>query len=221
MFNKMKLQKILNKDSLQGYQIINPSKEFKKKYPKKFIFSLMFNNKVLTGCNNTLPIITQLPICVGYIFTYSSKLPKTLGFIDKDIMSNSTYPDCLDSFYPSSQNDIDLIMKCIPKETVEITPAFNEEMIVRTNTLKMFKRKDYNDAIHNSKDIDKEIQKNILELINHNLDTYDTVEQWVEHIIQKCPTGCDGHPIKFYKNITKQIGSVTKFPSLETMSSRR
>ena len=212
MFNKMKLQKILNKDSIQGYQIISPSKEFKKKFPKKFIYSLMINDKLLTGCNSTLPILIQLPITRGFIFTYNNKLPKTIGFNDKDILQNSTYPECLDQFYPSSNNDIDLILKCLPKQTLEITPAFNEELVIRTNSLRMFKRKDYNDAISNPKNIDKEIQKNIMELINTNLKKYDNVEEWIEHVIKKCPTGCDGYPVKFFNEITKSNlnNSVTK-----------
>lgn len=135
----MKLQKILDSDGLQGYQIISPSKEFKRKYPCKFI-CLFFSNetntyKLLTF--NIFPAFFSYKSFIGYIFTYESKLPIFMINSIKYFNYASVCPCGLDQYFiidnPSENENINLILSISPKNK-EVPVSFLNTLILRCNS---------------------------------------------------------------------------------------
>ena len=220
---KMKLKKILDTESLQGYQIIDPTVAFKKKYNKKYIVSIKLLDKEFNDCTNTLPFFLSVPIVRGYIFTYNSKIPKFRILHDDEDDSekfdNSTYPECLDQYFPSADKDnVDIIFKCIPKNDKIVSPRFVESLIIRSDSLHLLERKSYEDALSHKNGISKTISEKLLKLLNTNLSTYKNMQEWIERVVDTCPLDVEGDPIKFPDEITmKDINEDVKHDDIFVM----
>lgn len=190
IFKKMRLKKILDTSTLQGFQILQPDKEFKKLFPKKFIYSIKCADKQIVECSTTLPNIMLLPITRGYIFTYTASLPKELGFDINSGFTNSTYPECLDQYFPSidADNDknVDLILKCNQKSKGTSPPCFVESMIIRSNSHELLKG---------------DISKIVMKMINNNLSKFKNTQDWVKCVIDKCPMNEEDKPLNYPKII--------------------
>ena len=151
----MKLSKILNIDNLQGYNISNPTKQFKKLFPKKYIisFDIMGTHHVI-NVNKIPPQICMFPL-LGYIFTYDKSLPKFLKNKRVDYTNiGSTFAICLDNYFigmnEKDGKDVNLVIACGSKDK-EVPPAFTEELIIRCNSkvleLGMNERNERNERI--------------------------------------------------------------------------
>lgn len=143
----MKVKKLLDSDLIQCYSIINPSKKFKKMFPKKYITSLVISNKHVINNTNKLFTDGLLFAPIGYVFTYDTTLPSEL----KDIISSLTYPYenvgstfacCLDTYFTANNTNtsynIDLILSCSSKNNV-VPPTFTENLIIRCNSKELSK----------------------------------------------------------------------------------
>ena len=134
----MNLKKIVDCDNVQCYKIQNPTKAFKKRYPKHFILSLDMMGKHAIMNVDTLPSNLSYFPPIGYIFTYNNAIPKAIAKNATEYEDiGSTMPRCLDSYFVASNtkntDEIDLILSCSCKNAT--APAsFIEDIIIRTNS---------------------------------------------------------------------------------------
>ena len=201
----MKFKRILDTPSLQGFQIISPSKEFKKKYPKKFTFVVSFGDNNVALNTPSLPFVLALPMVRGYIFTYNSKLPAFTGSLSykEEFIDNSTYPECLDQYFPrvDSDKNIDIIFKASPKHNHEVPPCLSDNLIIRSYSLSLLGKDSYEDALKTSENGEKTLKKHLLDIIYKHLTYFDTPEKWFDNIIDRCPLDSEGCPIRYIKDI--------------------
>lgn len=134
----MNVKKIADRDNVQCYKILNPTKAFKKRYPKHYILSLDMMGKHMIMNVDTLPSNLSYFPPIGYIFTYNGVIPKSITKNEiayEDV--GSTIPRCLDSYFVASNtkntDDIDLILSCTCKNAIS-PPGFVEDIIIRTNS---------------------------------------------------------------------------------------
>lgn len=134
----MNIKKIVDYDNVQCYYISNPTKAFKKRYPKKFILSLDSMGKHVVMNVDSLPSNLSYFPPIGYIFTYSNTVPKLI--MNSSISyeeCGSTMPRCLDSYFVASNtkntDEIDLILSCSCKNDIS-PPGFIENIIIRSNS---------------------------------------------------------------------------------------
>ena len=140
----MKVQKILDLDTTQAYKIINPSKRFKKLFPKKYIYSLDYFGTHILENSNTMSMKFGTFYPIGYIFTYENTVLHKPASNYTSLVSyediGSTYARCLDTYFVSKDNkdaeEIDLVLACGCKNE-ETPPALTEELIIRCNSEKM------------------------------------------------------------------------------------
>ena len=204
----MKEKKIWDSDNIQGFKIINPTKKFKKIFPKKYIMSFdMFGKHQILNAN-TLPNSITFFTPLGYIFTYADNLPKILKTQNVKYENiGSTFVRCLDTYFigenEGDSKDIDLILACGSKNKV-VPPAFTDELIIRCNSDTLTgESEDRAVKIKN-------IKENVLKILRSYMKekTY-TVEEWVKNVIFNYPVNNNGLPVRFPKNISD--GNINSF----------
>lgn len=186
---QMKLTKLLDLDALQVYHVQNPSKRFKEKYPKKFTYSLAYGNKQII-----MNLDRLIPGVVGYIFAYSinkselDRLKKLSANRYQDL--GYTFSRCLDiHFVDSTDEDVDLILACSPKNT-EVPCKFISEIIVKTSSERLLRDP-------------KEFLTSVV--TRHLKDLEDlTVERFAMKVIAELPTNDNMLPVKYPKEITER-----------------
>lgn len=204
----MKVKKIWDSDNIQGFKIINPTKKFKKIFPKKYImsFDMFGKHKILN--TNTLPNSITFFTPLGYIFTYADNLPKILKTQNVKYENiGSTFVRCLDTYFigenKGDSENIDLILACGSKNKV-VPPAFTDELIIRCNSDTLTGESE-NRVVKI-----KKIKENVLKILRSYMKekTY-TVEEWVKNVIFNYPVNNNGLPVRFPKNISD--GNINSF----------
>ena len=170
------------------YRMVKASGKFKKRFPKKFTFAIIVGSKTITANTDSLPLVIYLPFVRGYVFTYHDKVDLDIGINYPIDIDNSTYPECLDTYF-GGKSDIDLILKCKPKTSHIVSPAFSSEIIIRTDSHELMKT--------------NSIGAYVMETINENLNSFNNVEDWVDFIITNCPLDNELNPIRFPNVINK------------------
>lgn len=210
----MKLKKILDTDNIQGFKIMNPSKKFKKMFPKKYIISIDLVGKHHLLNSNSIPSSTSYFTSIGYIFTYNDKLPNYL--YDSDVKYEnigSTFVRCLDTYFvgenDNDSENIDLILACGCKNGI-VPPTFTEELIIRCNSEALTKADGTKEAKQNDAKI-KNIKTNVMKIIHNYMKTKKyTTEEWVKDVIFNYPVNSNGLPVHYPKLITNEnINSFT------------
>lgn len=199
----MKAKKIFDSDNIQGYKLTNPTKAFKKIFPKKYILSLDIMGKHEILNLDTLPNNFSFFIPLGYVFTYENSLPKML-MSNRVVYENigSTFARCLDKYFIGQNTDesekIDLILACGCKDKI-VPPRLTEDLIIRCNShILTGKSESRNERIKN-------IQNNIMKIVNSYLnDKKITVEEWAKSVIFNYPMNNNGLPVKYPKDINNQ-----------------
>lgn len=197
----MKVKKIWDSDNIQGFKIINPTKKFKKIFPKKYIMSFDVFGKHQILNTNTLPNSIACFTPLGYIFTYADNLPKILKTQNVKYENiGSTFVRCLDTYFigenEGDAENIDLILACGSKNNV-VPPAFTDELIIRCNSDTLTgESEDRTVKVKN-------IKENILKILRGYMKekTY-TVEEWTKNVIFNYPVNNNGLPVRFPKNIS-------------------
>lgn len=210
----MKLKKILDTDNIQGFKIMNPSKKFKKMFPKKYIISIDLVGKHHLLNSNSIPSSASYFTSIGYIFTYNDKLPNYL--YDSDVKYEnigSTFVRCLDTYFvgenDNDSENVDLILACGCKNGI-VPPTFTEELIIRCNSESLTKTDGTKEAKHNDAKI-KNIRTNVMKIIHNYMKTKKyTTEEWVKDVIFNYPVNSNGLPVHYPKLITNEnINSFT------------
>ena len=203
----MKVKKIFDSDNIQGYKVMNPSKKFKKMFPKKYIlsFDIMGRHEVMNI--NTLPNSLSFLTPIGYIFTYENSLPKILNskrVAFEDI--GSTFTRCLDTYFVGDKaneaENIDVILACGSKNKV-VPPALTEDLVVRCNSNVLVGESKSGESKLTRKDKVDNIRKNLMKILNSYIkDKKLTVEGWVKNVIFNYPVNNNGLPVRYPKDIT-------------------
>lgn len=227
----MKLKKILNGDNVQGFKIEQPTKNFKKLFPKTYIFSLDLFGKQVVYNLDTIPVQFTITPPIGYIFTYSNTLPKWLicnHVKYKDV--GGCFPSCLDAYFTGE--NVNLVLSCCPKNKV-VPARFVNEIVIKCNSKDLMqdvKQVESNlsnetaseDTLTGGNKKSKKqsegnnVQKNIMNiLINYLKDGETTPEQWARDVIFNFPININGLPVCYPKTIDKKALSQTNLKPLD------
>jgi hypothetical protein len=182
------LKLLLNGSNIKGYTMSKLSKSFRKKYPKRFILSLLINGNHQTMNVDQIPPSLLFYNPVGYIFTYGKILPTFLArsFPTPDI--GNTWPVSLDQYFNDSVN----IVFQIQATNAEVSPTFVSDMIIRGNDVNQLE-----------------------EYFNKNSIKHKSIESFIEAIIGELPLNCFMLPINYPKVITmKNINAPTKLKNM-------
>ena len=185
----MKFTKILDGDNIQGFKITKPSANFKKLFPKRYIFSLdVMGNHVIINENEIPNNFTIYPP-VGYAFTYGDKLPSWL--ISNKVKYQDvggSFPSCLDTYFVGTNDNIDLIISCCSRDKV-VPAQFVNEIIVQCNSEQLLKG--------------GKMKENVLKIVNGYLNEGEfNVEKWYRAVIFNYPFNNNGLPVKYPKVIS-------------------
>jgi hypothetical protein len=205
----MILRKLVNSDTLQVFSIKNCSKLFRSRFPKKFIGSVVSNERLYIFNEDSLPNIFWWSSPTGYIFTYLTHVPKNLGSNVARLKEiGFTQPRGLDTFFiGNSDNFINVIMNCVLRE-IKIAPVhWIKNMVIRGNLedlcdcstsdiLKSYSQKKF--------DIAKSLSKSVIKIINENYSIEKVVEKWVLEVIHNTPLNSLGYPNKYPKTISER-----------------
>ena len=196
----MKAKKIFDTDNIQGYKITNPSKSFKKMFPKKYImsFDMLGRHEIINI--NTLPSSLSFLTPIGYVFTYENTLPKILDskrVVYEDI--GSTFTRCLDTYFLGEEKNeaekIDIVLACGSKNKI-VPPALTDELVLRCNSDTLMG--DDGKTSLTKKDRINNIRKNILKIVNAYIkDRKLTTEEWIKNVIYNHPVNNNGLPVRF------------------------
>lgn len=198
----MNLHKILDAVNVQGYRINNPTKSFKKLFPKKYVLSLDLMGEHVVFNSDEIPKNFSLYLPIGYIFTYNESLPKFLAS-DKLKYKNvgGVFPSCLDEYFTGTEDKIDLILSICPRfETVPAT--FINEIIVQCNSEQIMKGN---------------LRNNVMSIVNNYLkDDELDVEHWVRKVVFNYPMNSNGLPVSYpriindksFKNVKLKFSDV-------------
>lgn len=216
----MKVKKISDTDNIQAYQIINPSKKFKKMFPKKYILSLDIMGRHSVMNVNTLPNKMILFAPIGYIFTYGNKLPNLSSDKVKYEDIGSTFARCLDSYFigkdAGDSKDIDLILACGSKNKI-VPPTLTEEIIIRCNSNDLIKNvknvklnKNENENGDESEGRSVNVKNNIMTIINSYISEVKyNVEDWIKDVVFSIPLNNNGLPVRYPNEINNK--NINKF----------
>jgi hypothetical protein len=209
VYNNMKIRKILNTDTIQGYTISHPSKSFKKTFPKKFIVSVVLLGKPYIFNENYLPNIFWIAKPVGYIFTYLNKLPNLIGSNLEHYDIGSTAPVGLDIYFiqsnPSENRKIDVVFSCKLKPLSVAPVNWTNTTIIQCGLENILGcsfnvlTNSYNEKYASN------LSKNIVKIINKNIETELSLEKWAGLIIRNCPLNGFDLPNKYPKIITTKL----------------
>lgn len=211
----MKLKKLINRPGLQVYRILNPSRNFKLKYPHNFNCILLERNSFHTSqaltikfaAFNEIPSFYAFRELSGYIFTYKSSIPSFIASFRK-YEGIDVYPICLDQYFASPHEEtqsesnksmkVDLILN-ISAKNKEITPRFTDDLILRCNTESLCKVDPTNDP----ETAKKNLINNVLKIINSIISESNitNTEDWVEHVLESPPLNNAGLPICYTNEI--------------------
>ena len=192
----MRLKRLIDTTTIQAYQIISPTKLVKRLFPKKFTYSFKIRERGTCGSSNTLPFIACMSETVGYIFTYSSTVPKIGVKLPTDPIS--TYPMCLDQYFVSNEGnseEIDLVLMCKANQNT-MPLGFTDEIVIRGNSLSMFGI-EQKSSLEGSATASQRFEKVVLRTVNDHIRTYKTLEEWMFKIVMACPTDKNGMPVKY------------------------
>lgn len=206
IITQMKLKKILDIDTLQGYRIISPTKEVKQLFPKKYTFVIFFNNRSMFGNVDAIPQQFFFMPISGYIFTYASSLP--------DILKSNQYrkyddyghvhPFGLDQYFVSSNDSkliCDIVISCTATNAV-VPVQFVDPLIIRCNSKQLVNNEE--------KDISKmsmHLKNNIEKIINQTLKSNNIpdIATWLHMIMNNCPLNDNDMPFRYPSIITESL----------------
>lgn len=210
----MQLKKIHNTEELQVYSIKNPTERIKKMFPKKYIIGVNSHGLTHFLNVNTFPSYMAYGSCTGYIFTYDNDIPKIIKTASKKKRKResqieiigSTLPVCLDKHfnkvYSKIDDEIDLVISCSSKNSI-MPISFTQEIIIRTNSMKLFGFESKETLIKELSLKDKiDMSKKIVKTVNDNLSDIDSIETWIYEIITNVPLNCEGLTMKYPNSIT-------------------
>jgi hypothetical protein len=186
----MSLSRILNGTTIKGYKLNKISKSFKKKYPKRYILSLLIGENHQTLNVDQIPSQLLFYNPVGYIFSYGNLIP---SFISRTIQTpniGNTFPVSLDQYL---NNESDIAFQ-IQATNEEVSPMFTSDLIIRGNL---------------------KISNNLEEFFKENLIKHPSLESFVEDIIENIPLNCFMFPLNYPKVITMK--NLNKPTSLNKM----
>lgn len=186
----MRLKLLQDSDTIKVYQIILPSKTFKKQFPRKHIFASLDYN---TG-ENVLINSDQIPFKylyspqVGYIFTYAKTFDTKIGMYTKKSDMGKTFPTNLNQYFDDTD---EIIVQIIPNVTAEfITPFFVNNYIIK---LKL------ND-INNDK-----LYENMKQTVNNMMYEKMNTELFVIKVLHTLPLNNNMLPLNYPKEISDSI----------------
>ena len=186
----MRLKLLQDSDTIKVYQIISPSKTFKKQFPRKHIFASLDYN---TG-ENVLINSDQIPFKylyspqVGYIFTYAKTFDTKIGMYTKKSDMGKTFPTNLNQYFDDTD---EIIVQIIPNVTAEfITPFFVNNYIIK---LKL------ND-INNDK-----LYENMKQTVNNMMYEKMNTELFVIKVLHTLPLNNNMLPLNYHKEISDSI----------------
>lgn len=189
----MKLRKIISTKLLQCYTIINPSKSFKEKFPKKYIYMLSINsNNILIENTNSLYLFMLYSNVSGYIFTYEKSI---IIKSPKDI--NHNIPKIFSKYFAESNyvsNDKPCpILSVSP--IVTCPPLITKPIVIELKT--------YEKGLNKSQ-FKKVILNEITETIESNLIKINNVEDWIKLILVDKPFIDDEYPFIYPNTINNK-----------------
>lgn len=186
----MKFTKILDGNNIQGFSVSKPSATFKKLFPRRYTFSLdVMGNHIIIN-EDEIPKNFTVYAPIGYVFTYEKKLPKWLISEKVDFQDiGGSFPACLDSYFSGTDDNIDLIISCCPKDNI-VPAQFVNEIIVQCNSDQLMAK--------------NKLKENILKIVNGYLNEGEfTVENWFRSVIFNYPINNNGLPVHFQKVISE------------------
>lgn len=184
----MKLVKISPPNSsIEIYKVQQPSKAYKKMFPKRFTYSLLLGGKIHTGNENILPLFVTFSECIGYIFTTKDIVLSNCHKYENSF--GNTFPVNLNQYFISNSGDYDLIFEITP--TQSSSPKFNESVIIRMNSEELMKSKD--------------VATDTLKIVTEQFKEKISIEEFVLKIINTCPLNFLGYPIDYPKCINNNI----------------
>ena len=171
----MWLDKLYDNKLYQVYSIHEASKEFREKYPSKFILVYCTQSGFYVDKVDELSM-EDLIIDGGclYMFTYQAKLPKKiLGALDTDVKlpEQRTFSACLDQYYEKS---IGAIFEVYPAFN-QVSPLFNQSIVIRAPIKKLKMDGLATQLIDIVSDVFKSRAEEFKDI---------TVEDWLESFIQ-------------------------------------
>ena len=193
----MKLVKISEHNAaIEIYRVHQPSKAYKKLFPKRFTFALQFGNKVQSGNENMLPLCATFDGCIGYVFTTQNL---TLPSMRDDEDFGNTFPVNLNQYFITDIENYDLIFEITP--THSSSPKFNESVVLRMKS----------EEVLNSKTFAKDTLKRVSEQFNTKI----SIEEFVMKIINTFPLNFLGFPVDYPKVVkNSNINSPIKLKNL-------
>ena len=186
----MKLRKIISTKLLQCYTIINPSKSFKEKFPKKYIYMLSINsNNILIENTNSLYLFMLYSNVSGYIFTYEKSI---IIKSPKDI--NYNIPKIFSKYFGESN----YIVNDKPCPILSVSPMVTcPPLITKPIVIEL---KNYEKGLNKSQ-FKKVILNEITETIESNLIKINNVEDWIKLILVDKPFIDDEYPFIYPNTI--------------------
>lgn len=208
----MKLHYLENYASeVEGYYIENPSAEFKKLYPKKYICVSISNNRVWNvDKRDELPIHTYK---IDYLFTYDQDLFKKSSHnlwkwmperLKKEENWQRVIPADLNNYLIDDKENSDVVIKLVPKSTIE-DPRLINAIVIKTKFefLKTVELKASFEAMIKSIYNDK------------YLTSIDTTEKWLLNLLSEIPFNLSHRPLLFGKTINDAMFKKEFKPSID------
>lgn len=177
----MKLKKTYDSDTVQGFKIINPTEEFKQKYPKKFLYIFLFNStRYLVENADKIPLIAIYLKLKGYVFSYNKVNLKTLDYRSyREKIDNIPRLTNLKTVFPKNDNILIHFTHLTRSDPTFITP-FQLSFFVDVSTMTPEKFKN--------------ILSECFEKFNIRP---QSVADFVEKMLKHTPFTVDEFPIKF------------------------
>lgn len=190
---------------IDAYTIENPSKEFKKKYPKKYIIASIYYNRVFNEDSiEECQINTKY---ISYLFMYGKPLyGKQLNYIysssnlDLDLEKSSkkyivrAIPVDLSEFFIGEPNDVDVLLKISPNTQIT-DPRFFNTIIFRTKTEEL-------SSINLKPVLKSKLNKLFTDLY---FDKFNTTEKWLTEFLNEVPSDLNDEPYKFPKILDDEL----------------
>ena len=188
--------------------IENPSKEFKKKYPKNFITISLSRDDI-----KNVDKLSDIPYFlddIDYLFTYDKETYKTLseGEVwdwdtrtdEPDIELIRAIPCDLSRFFIDAKDETDVILSITPQNIYK-SPLLCQPIVVRLNH-----------SFFETVDLKKSFNKIISNVYKkENFKNIKNTEDWLLHILNEPPVGLFGEPYKFGKVISDDLFKKEKF----------
>lgn len=185
---------------IQGFKIIDASKEFMDKYPKAFIL-VCPNVKMVYNVER----VEDLPISfseIKYMFTHTDMKGFAGYYFGNEFGSKmNVMPMNLHQYFSNSQ-DCNVIMKLIPKQPKEVWPP-------KKNNKSIDPRLIYSIVLRNNIDelqgVDfKKSFDSILKSVFSKF-SFASTEQWLEYLLETFPVDINMQPYEFPNEINDSL----------------